>query len=514
MKSLTGAKTRAVCAGLAVFAAVGWSCTKQDESAINSNPQNEGAIAQARSYYENTAAPLTKSVAGETVAIKPLPGEMTPLWDRASATVLSDRTTAWVDVPITAGVTYTAVRGGAHHREAGEECGHDHEAVQAVQKLTVYTAADGSRQSLIATIVPEPNCTAKLNDFSSADGLAGFSGFVSWHDLTGKLLRVAKYENGTKTRSVEATDENNAAVLEVVDNAILYDFSVPPATRAIDLDPNNPNNPSNIKCNFCGRKECKRKNIAFDHCNMCGQYDPKSNPSESMCICPRCNRCGKYKSKKDEHTLNSEICQCGNPINTPRKCDVCGKLVCAHPKPDGSGGVPIMQPTVHEGILTDILGYLFTTEEFLQLKGGSHTVDWNYQNAGEEYLHGMYVYRDGTSQQTAKTQMRNYFIGKMRGFVQTGNLATFGEGIHPILDTYMELQPRIDLLNYYSYEFKRNTVDGQFVAPYTINSYPCRQAVQFIWSSLYKMETTVTDAQIGAIFDKWVATTGGGDLLL
>ena len=109
--------------------------------------------------------------------------------------------------------------------------------------------------------------------------------------------------------------------------------------------------------------------------------------------------------------------------------------------------------------------------------------------------------------------MRNYFISKMRGFVQTGDLGTFGEGIHPVLDTYMELQPRIDMLNYYSYEFKHNTIQGQFVAPYTINSYPCRQAVQFIWSSLYKMETTVTDAQIGAVFDKWVGTTGG-DLLL
>lgn len=513
MKSLTKAGTRTLSLGLAVLSVVGWSCTKQDEPAMNPH-QTEGAIAQARSFYESTAPSLTKTVAEQTIAIKPLPGKMTPLWDRASATVLSDGTTAWVDIPIEAGITYTAVRNGTHHHEAGEECGHNHEAVQAVQKLTIYTASDGTKQSLIATIVPEADCTAKLNDFSSADGLAGFSGFVSWHDLTGKLIRVAKYENGTKTRSVEAAEENNPAVLEIVDNAVLYNSTALPATKTIiDLDPNDPNNPSNIKCYFCGDKDCKRKNIAYDHCNMCGKYDPKDRPSDSKCICPRCNICGKYKKKVDDDQPDREICQCKNPVATPRKCDVCGKLVCAHPKPDDSGGVPIMQLTVHEGILTDILGYLFTTEEFLLLKGGSHTVDWNYQNAGDEYLHGMYVYRDGTSQQTAQTQMRNYFISKMRGFVQTGDLGTFGEGIHPVLDTYMELQPRIDMLNYYSYEFKHNTIQGQFVAPYTINSYPCRQAVQFIWSSLYKMETTVTDAQIGAVFDKWVGTTGG-DLLL
>lgn len=112
-KSLTKAGTRAICAGLAVMAAVGWSCSKQDEPVMNDTRQTQGVIAQARSYYESCAAPLTKSVAGETFTIKPLPGEMTPLWNEAAATVLSDGTTAWVDVLIEAGVTYTAVRGGA-----------------------------------------------------------------------------------------------------------------------------------------------------------------------------------------------------------------------------------------------------------------------------------------------------------------------------------------------------------------------------------------------------------------
>lgn len=250
-RSLTKVGTRAVCVGLAVLAAVGWSCTKQDEPAMNDNPQTNGAIAQARSFYESTATPLTKSVAEQTIAIKPLPGDMTPLWDRASATVLSDGVTAWVDVPIEAGITYTAVRGGAHHHEVGEECGHDHEAVQAVQKLTIHIAADGTKESLIAIIVPEPDCMVELNSFSSVDGLAGFSGFVSWHDLTGKLIRVAKYENGSKTKSAEATEESNAAVLEVVDNAVLYPVETANATMSLTTKA------FTDKCNFCHKEDCK-----------------------------------------------------------------------------------------------------------------------------------------------------------------------------------------------------------------------------------------------------------------
>lgn len=184
-RSITQAGFRTVCLGLAALAALSWSCTKEPAFESGAGPQAEGAIAQARSFYESTAAPLTKSVGEQQIPIKPLPGEITPLWDRATATVLSDGTTAWVDVPIQGTITYTAVRGGHHRHNDGGECGHDHTPVEAVQKLTVYMAADGTKQSLIATIVPEAGCTAELNGFSSAEGLAGFSGFVSWHDLTG-----------------------------------------------------------------------------------------------------------------------------------------------------------------------------------------------------------------------------------------------------------------------------------------------------------------------------------------
>lgn len=106
-RSFTQASARTLCLGLAALAALSWSCTKEPSFDGDTGQQAEGAIAQARSYYESTAPSLTKTVADQTVAIKPLPGDMTPLWDKASATVLSDGTTAWVDVPIEGTITYT-----------------------------------------------------------------------------------------------------------------------------------------------------------------------------------------------------------------------------------------------------------------------------------------------------------------------------------------------------------------------------------------------------------------------
>lgn len=75
---------------------------------------------------------------------------------------------------------------------------------------------------MITTIVPEADCAAELNGFSSAEGLDGFSGFVSWHDLTGRLVWVAEYENGVRTRSAEPAGDDEKDIIDIVDDAVLY----------------------------------------------------------------------------------------------------------------------------------------------------------------------------------------------------------------------------------------------------------------------------------------------------
>lgn len=482
-KILTRANGQTICLALVTLAAVGWSCSKQDEPAMNDNSQANGVIAQARSYYESSAAPLTRSVADQTIAIKPLPGDMTPLWDKATATVLSDGTTTWVDVPIEAGITYTAVQGGVHHHEAGVECSNDHTPVQAVQKLSVYISPDGTKQSLVATIVPEADCTAELNGFSSAEGLEGFSGFVSWHDLTGKLVRVARYENGTKTRGVEPNGNNEPEILEVVENAVLYET----ASMIIQTK-----NGSTIPCVICGKTNCRYKHIESMHCDDCKN-------DQTTCSCKRCGLCGKKGS----------WCHCDDPVEHPYVCEICGRIVCAHLKPDDSNYHPIILPTMHEDMLLDILSDGLTRQQYLQLRGGSNLIDHDYQYAGDEYMHGLYVYGDNSSQSAAYTKMRNYFIYKMQGFIQTNDMYALGEGLHPVLDTYIELQKRVDMLNYYSYDQKLNIVHGMNGGPYVNNPTPCTEAVRYIYNTLLYLPCIATDAEIGAVFDHWVDMVKG-----
>lgn len=503
MKCLTKAGTRAVCAGLAVMAAVGWSCTKQDEPVMNDNRQAEGVIAQARSYYESTAPSLTKTVADQTIAVKPLPGEMTPLWDRASATVLSDGTTAWVDVPIEAGVTYTAVRGGAHRHEAGEECGHDHAAVQAVQKLTIYTADDGTKQSLIATIVREPDCTVDANGFSSADGLAGFSGFVSWHDLTGKLIRVAKYENGAKTRDVEAAEGNNAAVLEVVDGAILYPAEIRsnvPITRA------------SVKCSICKNDDCGAPNVHARHCNICGQYKNNKFPFDSFCTCTSyCPFCGRRLSPFE---TKCPLCP-DMPVQQPIYCTVCGMQNCKedHSGQDyPSGWEPYI---VHGDMFRAVLGARLTPELLERMLEGSYGIDQEYQQQGDEYRHGLYIPGYNNEHKTAFDNMKSLFIQYIQGYLYltseseiTESFYYLGVALHPIADHYILHQTRVDMLNFYSYNIPQNIIGGQYVVPYTSDTEPCTKAVKYIFNAVQNLNGSASEDEIAAIFDHWLDMAG------
>lgn len=498
-RSFTQAGARTLCLGLAALAALSWSCTKEPSYDGDTGQQAEGAIAQARSYYESTAPSLTKTVADQTVAIKPLPGDMTPLWDKASATVLSDGTTAWVDVPIEGTITYTAVRGGHHHHEVREDCGHNHDAVQAVQKLTVHTAADGTKQSLIATIVPEPDCTAELNGFSSVNGLAGFSGFVSWHDLTGKLVRVASYENGTKTKSVEVTGDNEAEVLNVVDEALLF----PLEAGAVSLLPETKTFPE--VCSYCEKENCPGENKRLQHCNMCWKYDPPLNPTLSECICARCSKCG-YRLKGQYPT-----CVCPDkPLDVPKFCERCGSPDCPNTNIQfPSNSCPPPPYVVQESILKNILSSL-TQEQFRELNFGSYATDMYHQSLGDEIMHGLYYTGDDEVQRVAHASMRAYFVNMAQAFVYHRSYYHLGRALHPIVDTYILVQSRIDMLIPYSYGTIWNIVDGRFVTPYTSDRGPCTQAVKYIYNALVKLPQTATKAQVEAVFDGWLKLTGGG----
>ncbi|MDE6499199.1 MAG: hypothetical protein K2K83_00650, partial [Rikenella sp.] len=375
----------------------------------------------------------------------------------------------------------------------------DHSAVQTVQKLTVQTSADGSQRSLVATIVPESGCTAELRNFSSATGLDDFNGFVSWHDLTGQLIRVAKYENGTQIRNAEATGNNEAEILEIVDNTFLYPTKVP-ITKAIGE-----------YCYLCQDNDCLEANNSSVHCRICKKYDDPGYTFDpnSKCKCRRCNTCGQ------KMTEGQESCsQCGKKVEAPIFCSICGmpSLGCPH-YPGGVGGPSGELPAPffehNKMIETGQYGYL-TKEQCEQVKAGSQAIDVSYQSEGYEHKHGMYYHGGDETRQAALTMMSRHFVAWGKDFAKYKSYYSLGEALHPILDTYVPLQTRIDMLSYYSYSRPQSIVDGSKIVYYTHSMTYCTQALKYVCTALQGLSSSATDSDVANIFHQWLKMTGGG----
>lgn len=110
--------------------------------------------------------------------------------------------------------------------------------------------------------------------------------------------------------------------------------------------------------------------------------------------------------------------------------------------------------------------------------------------------------------------MRNLFIDNIRMFIYFGpesySFYYLGVALHPVVDTYIPTDKRIEMLNYYSYDSKYNIINGQYIIPYEYDASHCTKAVKYIYNAAQNLASSASDAEIGAIFDGWLKTVGGG----
>lgn len=147
----------------------------------------------------------------------------------------------------------------------------------------------------------------------------------------------------------------------------------------------------------------------------------------------------------------------------------------------------------------------------MEVKNGSYGTDLFEQGQGYEHVHGLYeLTGDGEAQNKAHTKMRDYFILNAQAFVYHDSYYHLGKALHPIVDTYVLPQTRIDMLGYYSYNSKLNIVNGSNVIPITSSTGPCVSAIKYVYDALLKLPSKPTAEQTGAVFDGWLKMTGGG----
>lgn len=142
-------------------------------------------------------------------------------------------------------------------------------------------------------------------------------------------------------------------------------------------------------------------------------------------------------------------------------------------------------------------------------------MDQEYQNYGDEYIHGLYIpgYNNGRS--TAFENMKNDFIRNVRGYLFLTSEAEMSErfyylgmALHPIADHYVLSQTRVDMLNFYSYSTPQNILTGQYIVPYMASAKPGIEAVRYIFNAVQNLSRSAAESEIEAIFDHWIDMAG------
>ena len=165
----------------------------------------------------------------------------------------------------------------------------------------------------------------------------------------------------------------------------------------------------------------------------------------------------------------------------------------------------------------EFFGSRYSSDLIRMMKLTDQMIDRDYRHRGEEYIHGMYVLEDGALQSAvraeARAKMRNHFIRYVRGFTQSRDLSSLAEGLHPVLDSYVDIQTKTEILNYYSYLPPIQIVHGMNTSPYVHNPTPCMEALKYIYTELLKMNALTSETELGLLFDAWEKRAqGGGDL--
>lgn len=211
---------------VAIVGVVFWACQRDrfghnDPNAVKPTL----TVNEAQNIFESQmgqAIPaLTKLPSDNPVGM--MPGDFTPLWDKARIGANPEMDGA--DVPIDPKFIFVAV-----FRSIRPEGDTLRQTVDVIQKLVIKKWRDTSdykAYSYIASIVATPEYYAKHKnvgkDFQYGGGKGSFSGFVVYQTLEGIPAAIVNYRNGKPTRYdyfPQVTEQNADSVSMVMQQAI------------------------------------------------------------------------------------------------------------------------------------------------------------------------------------------------------------------------------------------------------------------------------------------------------
>lgn len=468
------------------------SCQKQD---FNESPNAKSSSKAMQIYEQHKAKFATTKSANFQDVVKPLPGNFTALWEQATERqVGSDVITT---IPIISQVNYLAIYPCSSGHEGHE---HNHSEIAVVQKLVVIQGASDSK-CYIVNITPYENCSLSSSEINAnfiiGDELADFNGFVAYHELDGTVAFVEKYGAGAKMEV--ASQGNETLCSEITKSVKLYKQEL--AKMALMYN----------TCFICYELECTQPNVVSFHCTIC--YSNYNNCSHGSQV-SRCSKCGYITNENP--ALNQCICTTSPPSNT---CSICFSSNCTsqhlNDPPcalcyysrsecnDYREDRYVTSTHVHYQVIRDLARSFLSSANMHHFQHGSASTDSGCNTPGYEYVHNLRLSNESPLE--AYNKIRNWFIAKVK-FYKSSNYTGMGEALHPVLDWYLPVSQRQQMLNYYSYHSFVN------IFPYSPQLSSRNSDVLQLHNSIVNLPQQPSDSQIGTLLDNWTDIGSAGFL--
>lgn len=203
--------------------AVFWACRHDRPVSDPNTVEPTLTVGEARDFFEyqfSEMSPLMTKTSGDR-PVGMLPGDFTPLWDKAR--IGANREMDGADVPIDPKFIFVAVFNRIN--EKGDTV---RRTVDVVQKLVVKKWRNTEEYEAfcyIASIVPTPEYYARHKnigkEFQYAGSKGDFSGFVVYQTLDGIPAAITSYQDGNATRHEyfpRVTKKNADSVATVMDD--------------------------------------------------------------------------------------------------------------------------------------------------------------------------------------------------------------------------------------------------------------------------------------------------------
>lgn len=157
----------------------------------------------------------------------------------------------------------------------------------------------------------------------------------------------------------------------------------------------------------------------------------------------------------------------------------------------------------HAETIRTLFGTILSFNNLHELQDGCHVIDHNYGSQGNEYKHGItFKYYSGDVAVDYE-KLKSFFISRVKSFKSANSYSQLGEAFHPLLDSYLSLNERVEFsLDYFTYDRPNSILNEMYLSSSFMPSKITNMLT--LHNFILNMPSSASENDIGMLFEAWL----------